>query len=254
MPTIHLFPGGIDDALGSIELDHAVHFFEKEGINAAEVRDTHLTGARVQINGDHWHKGPHPCAALTQEFTGVPKVGFTMKSIVKVDVDHTFPMKLDHEGYLMATEGVQYAAVGDFRFVRVGAGDHVYEVWAEHTPSYTHQPAEDVAAALATVKVEDWESVHSGTVSKPCDITFEVDLLTEGYVGVWSGQGYKTEEAVQTGSLQITELGSCAIVETVIVCNYRSISSPAQRHIKLHGELSFMYQTREEKVLMCFGV
>ena len=71
---------------------------------------------------------------------------------------------------------------------------------------------------------------------------------------VWSGQGYKTEEAVQTGSLQITELGSCAIVETVIVCNFRSCSAPAQRHIKLHGELSFMYQTREEKVVMCFGV
>ena len=252
MRTIHLFPGGIQDALDSTELDHATRFFEKEGINAAEVRDMHLSGASVQINWDHWHNGPHPCTALTQEFTRVPKVGFTMKSIVKVDVDHTFPMKLDHEGYLMATKGVQYASVGDFRFVRVAAGDDLYEVWAEHTPSYTHQPAQDVAAALAMVK--DWESVHSGTVSTPCDITFEVDLLTEGYVGVWSGQGYKTEEAVQTGSLQITELGSCAIVETVIVCNFRSCSAPAQRHIKLHGELSFMYQTREEKVIMCFGV
>jgi hypothetical protein len=42
----------------------------------------------------------------------------------------------------------------------------------------------------------------------------------------------------------------------VIEVTYRSISAaaPPERHIKLEGELSFLYQVPGGKALMCFGV
>ena len=251
MSSIHLYPFGIKAALAATRLAEATAFFAKAGINAAEVEDVHMTAAPVKLDWGHWEGVPHPCVNVESSFAGVLEEGFTMTSVACIAAVHDMPLTLAADGCLMATSGVQYAASGGYRFVRFLAGD-VWEVFAEHTASLQHQPAVEVAAALGAVR--EWEPVTTGTVSPPFTHTFEVDLLGT-FVGCWSGAGYMTKKASQDIAVSFDALGSRAVVETVVKCMYRSIShTPPERHIKLEGELSFVYQTLEGKALMCFGV
>lgn len=251
MSSIHLYPFGIKAALAATRLAEATAFFAKAGINAAEVELVHVTAAPVKLDWAHWEGVSHPRVKVESSFVGVLQEGFTMTSVASIAVTHDTALTLAADGCLKATRGVQYAASGGFRFVRFRAGD-VWEVFAEHTASYQHQPAAAVAAALGAVR--EWEPVTTGTVSPPFTHTFEVDLLGT-YVGRWSGAGYVTEAATQRIAVDFDALGSSAVVETVIECVWRSISHAApERHIKLEGELSFLYQTAEGKALMCFGV
>lgn len=252
--SIDLYPFGIKAALAATRLAEATAFFADAGINAAEVELVHVTAAARKMDWSHWEGVPHPCVNVKRSFAGVLGEGFTLTSVAKIARVHDMPLKLAADGCLMATDGVQYAAFGGYCFLRFLAGG-VWEVFAEHTASKKHTPAADVAAALAAVR--QWEPVTTGTVSPPFTHKVKVDLLGEGWVGRWSGAGYATKKASQDIAVSFDALGSRAVVETVIKCTYRSMSCaapPPERHIKLEGELSFLYQTLEGKALMCFGV
>ena len=240
-----LCPSGIKGACEAVYEENAKTFLKGAGLDPDFVYDEHLEKATIKADPEHWDFDQPG----TKSFSSEPGKFTLQCNNVFSAVNKT---ELELKGERLYGKDVQHAVVDNFTLVRVPCTrENLYQVWVAHS-THEHQSVDAIARAMTNPE-NDWQPCDA-LLSKEGTDEVEVDLLEAECVGRMSCNGWETAKATQTFDISIDRKGSECLVETKIVCVFRSlVAEPTKPTIDLKGKLSFAH-VLENKALFVMAL